>query len=456
MKHIIAVVVILVVCIGVLVGVMQVRRRAPEPVDRMAEMVPAPTAPDEIPPAEECVAGELLVQFKESVTEEQATQLITKSGATVKERIDPQRIYVLSFKEEASPKELVTRFRAYPEVAVAEPNGIYEAFQDAPVWTPANADDSPRGGLGAGAPVRVAVIDTAIDSTHPELADRMVEGYNFANNSRDTQSRGTGQDWHGTAVSGRVLDGAGDANVELMPLQVFGGSGGASWRNIIKAINHAVDNGCHVINLSLGGYYPSRFVQQAIDRATAAGVVVVAAAGNTPWERPAYPAGYRGVISVAATNEAGRKASFSAYGNWVDVSAPGDTMRVLNHGGGYRMARGTSFSAPFIAGLAAMLKSAFPELTGSQIEQVIKEKARDVDKLNPRYRGKLGSGFLSGLDVKRWMREIRSGTFKFPWQEDDEGPQRDTEQLRKGRLRRYLRYFLQRPRRRRTTKGTDP
>lgn len=399
------------------------RRRASSPEGDL----PSAALPE---PQDDAVSGEALVQFESSVTDGEAARLIREAGASVKERIDPQRIYVVSFASDASPQEMLARFKQMPGVSVAEPNGIYKPFEatSSGEWS----SESSRSPLGAGAKVKIAVIDTAVDATHSALRGRIGGGYNFTTNSTDTQSRGVGGDWHGSAVSGRVLDGAGDANIEIMPLQVFNDQGGASWSNIIKAINYAVNNGAQVINLSLGGYARSALVQQAISAAVRRGVVVVASAGNVPWERKTYPAAYRGVISVAATNERGRKANFSSYGSWVDMSANGDSQRLLSHGG-YTYGRGTSFSAPFIAGMAAMLKSAFPDLTAAQVEQIIKARANDVDSINQRYyRGKLGAGYLAGADVTRWMAEIRAGSFTFPWQTSPRSP-------------RYGRHFMQRP-----------
>jgi len=367
------------------------------------------------PPADPFLAGEALVQFESTVTEERAAHLIAQAGATIKERIAPQGIYVVAFSKSIAPQQIIARFQQMPEVAHAEPNGLYEPMGGVDWWMASEAwAEETTGTLGAGAKVTVAVIDTAIDATHPALAGKVTTGYNVLDSTTNTQSSGIGQDWHGTASSGRVLDGAGDANVEIMPIQVFGTSGGATWSTIIKAINYAVDNGAQVINMSLGGMVGSPLVQQAIDRAVEKGIVVVASAGNHGTQQPAYPASMNGVISVAATNEGGRKASFSAYGSTVDISAPGDTMRLLSHGG-YRTARGTSFSAPFITGMLAMLKSAFPFLTAAQCEEVMKARANDIDAKNPGLQGTLGAGLLNTLDVKAWMAEIRAGAFTFPW-----------------------------------------
>lgn len=365
------------------------------------------------PSADSVMPGEVLVQFRPSVSPSEAQRLILQAGGVLKERIDPQKIFVVSFPSAIAPDEMVRRFRQMPQVSIAEPNGIYEPHGwDA--WIVSEAWAESGGTLGADSKVRVAVIDTAIDATHPVLAGKVVSGYNFVNGTTSTQSSGVGQDWHGTASSGRIIDGAGGANIEIMPVQVFGSSGGASWSTIIKAINYAVDNGAQVINMSLGGLSGSPLVQQAIDRAVEKGIVVVASAGNHGTEAPSYPSSYNGVISVAASNEGGKKAGFSAYGSTVDLTAPGDTMRLLSHGG-YRMSRGTSFSAPFITGMVALLKSAFPLLTGNQVEQVLKSKSNSIDSQNPQYAGKLGAGLLNAADVRKWVAEIRAGTFTFPW-----------------------------------------
>ncbi len=380
------------------------------------------------------VAGELLVQFKPGVTPEQAKRLIGKAGAAVKERIDPQGIYVVALPEGVSVPQMVSQFQRMPEVSFAEPNVIHRLSDlkvrngaasssrshDLDLFLPAEAwaDGEP---LGAGARVTVAVIDSAMDSRHPALAGKLVQGYNFLNNSSNTQSSGAGSDWHATAVAGRVLEGSGDANVQIMPLVVANSSGSASTAAIVKAINYAVEKGVQVINMSLGSYTYTESLKQAVDLAVSKGILVVAASGNNNTSAPSYPAAYGGVIATASTNEDGLKSSFSNYGKWVNISAPGDMMELLNHGGGTRMGQGTSFSAPFIAGMLAMLKSAFPALTAADAEAVMMAKSNNVDARNPAYAGLLGKGFLNFMDVRNWMAEIRNGTFFLPWQDTGSG-----------------------------------
>lgn len=366
------------------------------------------------------VPGEALIKFKPYVGRPEAERLISGAGGVIQREIPPHRIYVITFSKEIAPEEMVRRLEQMPQVSYAELNGVMQALGADWDWDPFAAGVAWAGEnkepLGAGAKVRVAVIDTAIDANHPTLAGKVVGGYNFVNNTTNTQSTGSGLDWHGTASTGRILDGAGDANVEIMPVTVLSSGGSGTWGNVVQGITYAADNGAQVINMSLGGSGYSKAVQDAIDYAVSKGVVVVAAAGNTGRDQAFYPAAYRGVISVAATNEAGKKAGFSTYHSTVDISAPGDTQKLLTHGGGTRTARGTSFSAPFIAGMAVMLKSAFPSLNCGQVEQVIKAKANGLaGKNDPRYDGKMGSGFLNALDIGKWMADIRAGTFRFPW-----------------------------------------
>ncbi|MBI4226686.1 MAG: hypothetical protein HY600_00265, partial [Candidatus Omnitrophica bacterium] len=137
-------------------------------------------------PAPAFVPGEALVQFHSTVSDQRAGELIAQAGAVTKQRIDPQRIYVVTSPSPLTAPQLVERFRQMAEVAHAELNGIYTPsgegwFAPAEAWA-----EEPRAPLGAGAPVKIAVIDTAIDATHPALAGKVVQGYNFTTNTTST------------------------------------------------------------------------------------------------------------------------------------------------------------------------------------------------------------------------------------------------------------------------------
>ncbi len=199
---------------------------------------------------------------------------------------------------------------------------------------------------------------------------------------------------HGTMCAGLIAAVAPDAMI--MPLRVFNNDGGANVFSIAKAIYYASRNGAHVINMSFGMDASYKSVQTAIDFASNRGVVVVASAGNADVSKPQYPAAYSSVISVAATTVLDKKASFSNYGSWIFVSAPGVNLISAYPNGKYGMASGTSFAAPLVAGEAALIRA----LWTRNVKDSIGRGTAPIDAKNPAYAGKLGSGridILSGV-----------------------------------------------------------
>ena len=191
---------------------------------------------------------------------------------------------------------------------------------------------------------------------------------------------------HGTIVAGLLAAVAPDSMI--MPLRVFDDQGNADVFSIVKAIHYAVNNGADVINMSFGLTSQSPAVKKAVDFATSHGVTVVASAGNNDSKVRQYPAAYDDVLGIASTDLQDKKASFSNYGDDVFVTAPGVNIISAYPGGYYAMASGTSFSAPLVAGEAAVLRSARWKGTS----RAIAKGAVDIDAKNPKYDGKLGSG----------------------------------------------------------------
>jgi thermitase len=147
-------------------------------------------------------------------------------------------------------------------------------------------------------------------------------------------------------------------------VKVLSDNGSGSWSAIANGIRWAADNGAKVINMSLGGYSASSTVQDAVNYAWGKGVVLVAAAGNDNTTSKLYPAAYDNVIAVAATDRNDRKASFSNYGDWVDIGAPGASIlsttpdhrsRIWGRGVKYAYGSGTSMATPFVAGVAGLV-----------------------------------------------------------------------------------------------------
>ena len=248
---------------------------------------------------------------------------------------------------------------------------LYQGTADADI-------DAPEAwALSNGTPVAVAVIDSGIDYTHPDLAMKYLGGYDFLNGDSDPMD----DHGHGTHVSGTIaaamnnLTGpsaeegiAGVApNAYVLAYKVCGVDGSCSDFSIQQAIAQAVTDGAKVINMSLGGPDFSQSTYDAVQDAWNAGVVIVAGAGNSGITDPFYPAAFDNVISVAAFDEDHRRAVFSNYGNWVDVSAPGNVIMSTYRMeacpastepgdiGCYTWNSGTSMATPHVSGAAALL-----------------------------------------------------------------------------------------------------
>jgi thermitase len=200
---------------------------------------------------------------------------------------------------------------------------------------------------------------------------------------------------HGTFCAGLLVAVAPDATI--MPLRAFDDNGNTDVFTLAKAIRYARKNGAEVINMSFGTLSDSRVLRDAIAYAKAGNVVLVASAGNNDTSSPQYPAAYAGVMAVAATDLLDRKAPFSNYGSYVFVDAPGSHIISAVPGGGYGMASGTSFSAPMVAGMAALVRS----LRYSDTTVIIAESTVRIDGNNPRYVGQLGYG---RVDIHRAVR----------------------------------------------------
>ncbi len=253
--------------------------------------------------------------------------------------------------------------------------------------------------------VVVAVLDTGIDWTHPDLAPNMwsdsdgYHGYNFIANNRipmdDNVNSYDGSVWiadtntyHGTHVAGIVgaamnngIGVAGISQVRLMAVKVMNESGEGTDSTVASGIVWAVDHGAHIITMSLGVEGTSRVLTDAVDYASENQVVMVAASGNSGSSLVSYPAAYPAVIAVGAIDTSLLRASFSNYGSGLDVMAPG-VMIYSTQGGGayYQNLAGTSTAAPFVAGVAALMLTMNPALTPIEIGLHINSTATDISR----------------------------------------------------------------------------
>ena len=229
--------------------------------------------------------------------------------------------------------------------------------------------------------VKIAILDTGIDQDHEDLADKIIANRNFTNSSTVDDLAGHGTHVAGIAAAITNNDSKGIAGIAINSVLLNGkvlndsGIGYNSW--IANGINWAVAQGAKVINLSLGGSGYSLTVENAVKNAWNNGSIIVAAAGNNGNSSPFYPAYYSNCIAVAATDQNDAKASFSNYGSWVDIAAPGvniiSTYPVHPYTNYYAYASGTSMASPIVAGVAALVWASEYSTNNSSVRSRIRK-----------------------------------------------------------------------------------
>ena len=374
------------------------------------------------------VPGEVLVKFHLGLSPEEITVLVTDYRIQVVEDIPTLGVWRL--RVEPGREQVMARaLGALPQVLYAEPN--YRA------WTLVEPPDDPyyvlqwnldkvqllhAWEITRGDPsMPMAIIDTGIDLSHPDLVAKLwvnpgeiphndldddgngyiddVHGYDFVNEDGEPEDDyGLG---HGTHVSGIAAaatdNGLGVAGVApanpLMALKVLDSSGEGTYFDVARAIDYALAQGVRVMNLSLGGIDASDLLSDAVQAATAAGALMVAAAGNCSsgciiegqyYVNPVfYPAAYDEVLAVGATDSSDGIASFSEHHPYVDVTAPGVSAYSTYRYQGesypyYGYMSGTSMSTPHTSGLAALLWAADPTLTREEVVECVVASADDL------------------------------------------------------------------------------
>ncbi len=231
----------------------------------------------------------------------------------------------------------------------------------------------------------VAVVDSGVDLGHPDLAGRLVAGHDFVDGDATPQDA----NGHGTEVAGiigaRGNNAAGVAGIDwaarIMPVRVLNAQGSGYDSDVIAGIEWAADHGAGIVNLSLGGTADDPLVRQAVQYARSKGALVVAASGNDGKAEAFYPAAYPEVVAVTATNGS-TPVYFSNTGSYVDLAAPGWNITSTALGGGYATGgAGTSFAAPIVSGVAALVHAAHPSWTWDQV--VHQMEATAVDRGTP-------------------------------------------------------------------------
>ena len=390
---------------------------------RVPASVAAETPPD-VPPA---VPGRLIVAFHTGVD---AAPLVPRRDigamlATFGETGQPLggAAFQLELPAGARPEATIAALQADPRVRYVEPDYVLsidpsiEATSDPapqavtpndPAW--ANQLELRRieadrawhltnGQEG----ILIAVLDTGSRADHVDLAGRVEPGFNFL-----TGKPGADDDnGHGTftaaLAAGGGNNGVGMAGMcwhcRVLPLKILDKDGRGPSSAFAAAIRYAVDNGARIINVSAGGPGQSRTMEAAVAYAMSKNVLVVAAAGNTPDSTPNYPAAFDPVLAVAASGPDDQVTSFSTYGSFVDLAAPGVGITSAYYSNRASLARasGTSASAPIVTGAAALLLSLRPELSPEALGNLLIDTATDIGA--PGRDDNFGTGRLAAYDA---------------------------------------------------------
>ncbi|HVM13144.1 MAG TPA: S8 family serine peptidase [Egibacteraceae bacterium] len=348
----------------------------------VAGTVPVPAAAET---ADDLVPGQILVKFRPGAPEHAKGQARRDAGAAQVKTIGQLGVHVWRVREHATARALAALQRN-PHVEYAEqdartvladvtPNDPWWRYQ----WGPKNTNTPAAWTTTTGSTaVTIAVLDTGLTPS-AEFSGKVLPGRNVLDGTADV----TDYNGHGTlaaSVAAATTNNAGGIagycwSCMLLPVKVLASSGTMS--DVADGIVWATDKGADVISMSLGGHSGTTTVQNAVGYAASRGVVLVAAAGNDGSTSPMYPAAYPEVIGVAGSTSSNTLYSWSNYGPWIDVAAPGEHQAIGKDGTvwGYS---GTSSATPAVAGIAGLALSTDHKPTATQVRQALNNGAVNI------------------------------------------------------------------------------
>lgn len=332
----------------------------------------------------EFVTGRILVMPRAGLPDAALGKILRDGGAGKARRVGKTALRIVELPP-GTERAMVERLGHHPHIKFAEldrlvPPGftsndpyIGSEWHIPKIGAPSAWDSA------QGAGVTIAILDTGVDGTHPDLAPRMVSGWNWYDNNADTSD----VYGHGTKVAGSAAaagnNGIGVTGVagqaRIMPIRVSDLQGYASWSALTQGIAWAADHGARVVNISYV-VANSAAVISAANYMKSKGGLVVTSAGN--YGTDALIAPTTAMIPVSATDSADNKTSWSSYGDFVAVSAPGAGIYTTAAGGGYASVSGTSFSSPITAGVIGLMMSANPALSSTDVEGLLYSTAVDL------------------------------------------------------------------------------
>ncbi|MGW8392392.1 S8 family serine peptidase [Pseudoduganella sp. HUAS MS19] len=338
--------------------------------------------------SEDFAAGRIIVEPRAGLTVEEFTKLLKANGAGKARKLGQSNIHVIDVAH-GSEKAIANKLKHNPHFKFAE--------LDQRVAVSATTNDPMLGSewhinkIGAstawdsvqGAGVTIAILDSGMDSAHPDLAGNTVAGYNSYDNNTNTADvcgHGTKAAGSAAAAANNAVGVAGVANkARIMPVRIAYNNGGscyAYFSTMASGVTWAADHGARVVNISYANVPTSSAVQSAANYLKGKGGLLFVSAGNYNRDEGFTPTDT--MIAVSATDAYDNRSSFSSYGAFVSLSAPGSAIYTTVMGGGYGAVNGTSFASPVAAAVAALVMSANPSLSADQVKNILFTTAVDL------------------------------------------------------------------------------
>lgn len=330
--------------------------------------------------------GHLLVAPRAGLSDKEFEKALKSQNAKSKGKFKSANIHVIELPEgtdEVAAMQVLKKDRRFKYVELDMAMAPATTTNDPSLsksWAVSKLQAPTAWDTANGSGVIIAILDSGLDSSHADLKANYVPGWNFYDNNSNT----TDVNGHGTAVAGAAAmvgnNSTGSAGIaygaKIMPVRISSPDGYAYGSTMAQALYWAADNGARVANISFSGVPGNSTVQAAAEYMRSKGGYVVAAAGNSGGLENV--AAHSSILAVSATDQNDARATFSSYGPYVDISAPGKDIYSAWNGGGYGNYWGTSFSSPIVAGTAALVMAANSNLTPADIDRILTSTATDL------------------------------------------------------------------------------
>ena len=332
-------------------------------------------------------AGYILVGSYAGTSDDDVEQVLEEHGGRSLGKLNGLNVHVMEVPP-GLELDMAARLAQNPHVRFAEVDQLVAPAATAndpyfpQEWHLTKIGATTAWNTSNGKGIIIAIVDSGVDGTVPELAAQMVPGWNFYNNNNNTADV-TG---HGTVVAGAAAavtnNATGVASVaggaKIMPIRVSDTSGNALWSSVAQAITWAADHGARVVNFSYSGISAnSSTIQAAASYLRSKGGTLYVAAGNTG-TRDTQSATSGVITVVSATDQNDNLASFSTYGSFVDIAAPGVNIMSTQKGGGICICGGTSLATPIVAATAALILARRPDFGAAQVDSTLRTSATDL------------------------------------------------------------------------------